>query len=251
MKLTEKLLRLLEKMDANTAFKILGLKYGDVDGVKAAYRKLAMLNHPDRGGDMEKMKDINQAKDAIEDQARSGFSGGSSYSSRPKSQPRKKAEPKKKREPKQKKEPKKKTTKARKSTSKKSDRPVDVALLQSSIVAARAAVKDLTGYFEHVTGKRHSVESKAFIIRQTEGVLVSTFTSDDNMTQFILNLSVAGRKTSELFDIELSTEMYRTARNIKLVTKKWSADALDTKMIADVTHWFPQEKIKSEIEKGA
>jgi len=37
------------------------------DDIKAAYRKLAMIHHPDRGGDAEKLKLINKAYDVLKD----------------------------------------------------------------------------------------------------------------------------------------------------------------------------------------
>ena len=36
-----------------------------LDELKAAYRRLAMIHHPDRGGDLATMKAINQEHDAI------------------------------------------------------------------------------------------------------------------------------------------------------------------------------------------
>lgn len=54
-----------DRMDTSTAFKVLGLEHGDYDGVDKAYKKAALQNHPDRGGSEEKMKEINQAKDAV------------------------------------------------------------------------------------------------------------------------------------------------------------------------------------------
>jgi len=47
---------------AETWWAVLGVdRSADVDTIKAAYRRLAALNHPDRGGDAQRMAAINQA----------------------------------------------------------------------------------------------------------------------------------------------------------------------------------------------
>ena len=35
--------------------------FASLDEIRRAYRKLALVHHPDRGGDVEKMKEINYA----------------------------------------------------------------------------------------------------------------------------------------------------------------------------------------------
>lgn len=52
------------------------------DDVKKAYRKLAMKHHPDKGGDPEKFKEINEAFDKIQNpqQQRPGFAGEDLFS---------------------------------------------------------------------------------------------------------------------------------------------------------------------------
>ena len=52
--------------DIQDAFKTLGLTVGDYAGVDKAYKALARKNHPDLGGNVETMKVINNAKDALE-----------------------------------------------------------------------------------------------------------------------------------------------------------------------------------------
>ena len=43
-------------------YKILGLPdFASIDEIKKAYRALAMKHHPDKGGDVERMKNINVA----------------------------------------------------------------------------------------------------------------------------------------------------------------------------------------------
>ena len=50
------------KMSAPEAFKILGIDSSTTqDELKKVYRKLSIENHPDRGGDTDKMQDINNA----------------------------------------------------------------------------------------------------------------------------------------------------------------------------------------------
>lgn len=45
-----------------TPYEVLGVSPGDsLDEIKSAFKKLAMLHHPDRGGDAEKFKEINNA----------------------------------------------------------------------------------------------------------------------------------------------------------------------------------------------
>lgn len=45
-------------------YQILGLRNCvPLDQIKKAYRSLALHHHPDRGGDQEKMKEINEAYD--------------------------------------------------------------------------------------------------------------------------------------------------------------------------------------------
>lgn len=49
-------------------YKILGVKENaSQDEIKAAYKKLAMKNHPDRGGDTKKFQEISQAYDTLSD----------------------------------------------------------------------------------------------------------------------------------------------------------------------------------------
>lgn len=52
------------KMTAERALEALGLRPGaDAGQVQRAYRALAMATHPDRGGDAERMKELNEARD--------------------------------------------------------------------------------------------------------------------------------------------------------------------------------------------
>lgn len=49
-------------------YKILGVtKSSSPDEIKKAYRKLAMQHHPDKGGDHEKFKEINEAYQVLSD----------------------------------------------------------------------------------------------------------------------------------------------------------------------------------------
>jgi curved DNA-binding protein CbpA len=50
-------------------YNILGVtKNSTPDEIKQAYRKLVKEHHPDRGGDAEKFKKINEAYDVLKDQ---------------------------------------------------------------------------------------------------------------------------------------------------------------------------------------
>jgi molecular chaperone DnaJ len=55
-------------MAAEDFYKVLGVeKSANADDIKKAYRKLAGQNHPDRGGDAEKFKKINEAYQVLSD----------------------------------------------------------------------------------------------------------------------------------------------------------------------------------------
>lgn len=64
-------------MDLKGALKVFGLK--DVpksaDELKKLHKKLAMKNHPDRGGSLEKMKVINMANDVLKQYLGGGLAG--------------------------------------------------------------------------------------------------------------------------------------------------------------------------------
>lgn len=50
-------------------YQILGINEGaSAEDIKKAYKKLAMKNHPDRGGDTKKFQEISQAYDTLSDQ---------------------------------------------------------------------------------------------------------------------------------------------------------------------------------------
>lgn len=59
-------------------YSILGVgRSASPDEIKAAYRKLAMKYHPDRGGDEKKFKEINEAYDTLSDpQKKAGYDTG-------------------------------------------------------------------------------------------------------------------------------------------------------------------------------
>lgn len=64
----DNLLARLEEMSRSQAISVLGLTDRDAEDptkVKAAHRKAALANHPDRGGDPEKMKLANAARDVL------------------------------------------------------------------------------------------------------------------------------------------------------------------------------------------
>jgi DnaJ-class molecular chaperone len=66
-------------------YKILNVsKDASENEIKSSYRKLALEHHPDRGGDAEKFKDINQAYEILSDQdKRDEYDTGGSLNSNP------------------------------------------------------------------------------------------------------------------------------------------------------------------------
>jgi len=49
-------------------YKILGIdKSAKITEIRKAYRDLAKQNHPDKGGDVEKMKELNEAYEILRD----------------------------------------------------------------------------------------------------------------------------------------------------------------------------------------
>ena len=47
-------------------YRFLGLQnFASRDEIRSAYRKLALQNHPDKGGDLKKMQLINNVKDIL------------------------------------------------------------------------------------------------------------------------------------------------------------------------------------------
>jgi curved DNA-binding protein CbpA len=226
MKLTEKMLRILERsMDATTAFKILGLEYGDYAGVDKAYKKLAMLNHPDRGGDMEKMKDINQAKDAV---------GGKKGSATPRQSHDDWRRERDEYNAKQKK------------------RTED--LLATFISKVKPAIETYTGYFENVTGKRHTVKFKE-TANTHYSQLTAKFISDDKETSFNMEFTLRPRSSSgalsgpESKELEADYEasMLLGAKKFKMTVKRWNVISFNASDFADPSKVFPQAKIKKNM----
>jgi len=65
----------LMEMSYQEALSALGLSAGfSADDLKAAYKKAAIVNHPDRGGSEEMMKKVNAANDMLKKRAGSGSS---------------------------------------------------------------------------------------------------------------------------------------------------------------------------------
>lgn len=57
-----------KKSDSTRYYQLLGISPGaEGNEIKKAYRKMAMMNHPDKGGDPEKFKEISQAYDVLSD----------------------------------------------------------------------------------------------------------------------------------------------------------------------------------------
>jgi len=67
--------------DIAKAYKIFDIRPGsDLSNLNAQWKTLARKHHPDLGGSLEKMKDVNWAKDILDGIASSGSRGYSSYS---------------------------------------------------------------------------------------------------------------------------------------------------------------------------
>jgi hypothetical protein len=73
--------------DVAKAYKIFDIRPGsDLSNLNAQWKTLARKHHPDLGGSLEKMKDVNWAKDILDVIASSGtrsYGTGSSYSTQP------------------------------------------------------------------------------------------------------------------------------------------------------------------------
>ena len=69
MKITKTQLKQIIMEELENYYSVLkvnkGQPTGDASAIKKAYRSQAMANHPDRGGDPEKMKKVNGAKDVL------------------------------------------------------------------------------------------------------------------------------------------------------------------------------------------
>lgn len=57
----------LAALSSQDALRILGVESADPAAIKKAYRDLARINHPDRGGDAETMKKINEAYEVLQE----------------------------------------------------------------------------------------------------------------------------------------------------------------------------------------
>jgi curved DNA-binding protein CbpA len=67
----------LKEMTMDQAFAVFGLQRGaDPEEIKNRYKKLALMNHPDRGGSLEAMKDVNNAWDLLKKVKSGGSSSG-------------------------------------------------------------------------------------------------------------------------------------------------------------------------------
>jgi hypothetical protein len=62
----ERLEQWLSCLDGKDPYRTLGVKPSDKpERIREAYRELAIANHPDRGGSMERMREINEAYERI------------------------------------------------------------------------------------------------------------------------------------------------------------------------------------------
>lgn len=65
-----------KKSDNTKFYNLLGVPQNATDDeIKKAHRKLALKLHPDKGGDPEKFKEINQAYDVLKDKEKRCVAG--------------------------------------------------------------------------------------------------------------------------------------------------------------------------------
>jgi len=199
----------------------------DATTLKKLYQHLAIKNHPDRGGDVEKMKQINSAYEILKSNKPSTSSSGRSSYDNMTDQERK-------------------------------DKWKRAAYIAKSVIETTLDIHKFSSYFEEVFSQKFTVKS-ALHNPETDRFNQDVynkyeFTSSDNEIVLTLLINVS---THDLYDkillpgdeglinMRISTEIVLNRRKIKLTNKSYSLKT-ERRTLTDPDVLFPRNKIETK-----
>jgi curved DNA-binding protein CbpA len=234
-----------EAMSIDTAKKVFKLsEVPDEDTLKKLYKKLSLANHPDRGGNIEKMQDINAAYDILKSVA----SDSAEIRSR------------------------------RDIWADIQDRQNRNYILMRAFFDETFDIEKLKTYLEGIVGEELSYSMKdndpsqdPLMVRYGRAdekkpnnfsVNVDLF-NESKTTYFRLYYYVTTNYSSEggltyqgqdsrdiIFSVSVSTSIYYNKRNIKIVQSNW-VSKIGHEKLADLSELFPEDKIKKALAKSS
>ena len=216
------------RMTGDEAAKILGLSdKATAEDVKTAYRKASMANHPDRGGSVEKMQDVNAAYAVL----KNGYGGGAAKSYQ---------------------------SYAAEAAARREEYAAMCKNAKDYFVNTFNTTA-FVDYFEKLIGKKFTVDAKSSS-NDSYAHAIWTFTSEDSETWFKVSLSayfatikqardsmLGGRP--DMAPIPFYAEVDFMTNNRKQTIKKRDySTKVDAKVFTDPEILFPKDKIAKGVK---
>jgi hypothetical protein len=209
--------KIYTRQDVENAFKFMGLKSGDYDSVDKTYKQLARKFHPDLGGDAEKMKELNDAKEALDQGSK--VSAGTAYNREWWDRVNKEHE------------------------------EGNASLLASLDSKLRPSLEKYTGYFEGVTGQRFNFKVKTRSSKDG-AILDAEWLSDDKSKYFTLQFwlrfspshGALGSSQNKEFDAYFESYMFLDGKKFKIGKREWKK--FNASEFENPEVIFPSAKIK-------
>lgn len=200
----------------------------DTTTLKKMYQQLAIKNHPDKGGNVEKMKEINTAYELLKKQPTTSTSSRGKFDGM--------------------------------TDQERSDKWKRLAYIVKSVLESTLDIQKFVSYFEEVFNQKFTVKSKLYNPETNHwNTAVHNhyeFTSQDN--EIVLYLYITS-STTELFnkvllpgdegliDMTILTEIVINRRKVKITNRRYSFKS-EKRTLTDPEILFPRKKIETKKE---